>query len=201
LLEVLAREQSHTLWNAVDVKKIFKIVLQDSTLSKAAELFRLAATQGNVKAQIALADMYAIGSGVPRNDRAAVMWIQRAAQQGDASAENKLGVYYFSGLGVAVDESFAAAWFAKAADQGNKTAQANLASLYQSGRGVARDLKRAYTWRLLSLQGGDTQSAEITYLASAMSKSEIAEAESAASEWRVVHQKVEPVEPNFVLLH
>jgi hypothetical protein len=57
-------------------------------------------------------------------------------------------------------------------------------------------------WRLLSLQGGNsTQNREeLRELADGMSKSDIAEAESAATEWRAVHQKVEPLQPNFVLL-
>jgi len=37
-------------------------------------------------------------------------------------------------------------------------------------------------------------------LAGAMNKSEIVEAERAASEWSVVHQNMEPVQPDFVLL-
>ena len=100
-----------------------------------------------------------------------------------------------------IDRALAAVWFARAAEQGNRTAQKNLAELYQLGRGVTRDVKRAYMWRVLSLQGRDNaQSPELRDMAGAMNKSKIVEAERAASEWRVVHQSVEPVQPDFVLL-
>ena len=65
-----------------------------------------------------------------------------------------------------------------------------------TGPFMPRPEKLAYMWRLLSLQGGSTdRSPEIRDLASTMSKSEIAEAESAASKWRAVHRNVE-LEPN-----
>ena len=95
-----------------------------------------------------------------------------------------------------IDRALAAVWFARAAEQGNRTAQKNLAELYQLGRGVTRDVKRAYIWRVLSLQGSDNAlSPALRDMAGAMNKSEIVEAERAASEWRVVHQSMEPLSP------
>ena len=86
-------------------------------------------------------------------------------------------------------------------NRGTGLPRKNLAELYQLGRGVTRDVKLAYMWRVLSLQGRDNaQSPILRDLAGAMNKSEIVEAERAASEWRVVHQNMEPLQPNFALL-
>jgi len=161
----------------------------------------LAARQGHIRAEIALAYIYQSGQGVPRDDTVAVSWLQKGAEQGDAEAQNTLGACYFTGQGIKANDALAAWWFARAAEQGNRTAQENLAKLYQLGRGVTRDVKRAYKWRVLSLQGRDNaQSPELRDMAGAMNKSEIVEAEHAASDWRVVHQNMEPVQPNFALL-
>jgi hypothetical protein len=56
-------------------------------------------------------------------------------------------------------------------------------------------------WRLLSLQGSDTtQSPELRDMASAMSKSEIAEAKSRASEWQAKNKTHDPA-PTLLMLH
>jgi hypothetical protein len=56
-------------------------------------------------------------------------------------------------------------------------------------------------WRLLSLEGGDpTQNPELREMAGAMSKSEIAEAESSASEWLAKYRTHDPG-PTLLMLH
>jgi len=50
---------------------------------QAVKWYRLAARQGNAKAQVNLAVMYAKGQGVPRDYVQAYMWFSLAAVQGD----------------------------------------------------------------------------------------------------------------------
>jgi len=148
----------------------------------------LAAEQGDAKAQRAVGDLYTLGWGVPKDERAAAQWFLKAADQGDATAELIVGLLYLTGQGVAHDDSLAAAWFSKAAELGDHDAQANLAYLYEMGRGVPLDLHNAYVWRLLSLDTSTPQNDEkLRKLASQLSRADIAEAERRASEWRLAH--------------
>ena len=128
-------------------------------------------------------------------------WLQKAAGQGDSMAQNKLGAYYFNGRAIAADESVAAAWFGKAAEQANRKAQENLATLFRLGRGVRRNLRLAYMWRWISVQGSDTtENSELRDMASAMSKGEIADAESSVSQWLAKNKAHDPA-PTLLMLN
>jgi TPR repeat protein len=118
---------------------------------KAAELLRPIAEQGDASAQYRLALMYTEGKGVPRDEKAALMWFQRAAEKGDAAAQYETGVSYATGAGTARNDAEAAKWFRRAADQGMPYAQLNLGLLYASGRGVPQNNVEAMTWLQLAL--------------------------------------------------
>jgi uncharacterized protein len=57
----------------------------------AAHCFRKAAEKGYALAQTNLAQMYAQGRGLPKDQREALNWLRRAARQGDAGAQFQLG--------------------------------------------------------------------------------------------------------------
>ena len=58
---------------------------------EAVRWYRLAADQGNARAQDLLGFMYRFGGeGVPRDDREAVRWYRLAADQGHAGAQTSL---------------------------------------------------------------------------------------------------------------
>jgi TPR repeat protein len=82
-----------------------------SSLTKAAE-------QGNADAQFNLGAMYAIGQGVAKDQKTAVLWYIKAAEQGNAYAQFNLGAMYAYGRGVVKDEKTAIFWYTKAAEQG-----------------------------------------------------------------------------------
>ena len=94
--------------------------------SKALEQVRLDAERGNVAAQFALGGMYAMGEGVPQDDREAMKWFRLAAEQGHATAQLSLSFYYASGEGVPQDYVKAYAWLNLAASQGLDDAKRNL---------------------------------------------------------------------------
>ena len=49
--------------------------------------FKLAAKQGDARAQCNLGTMYSRGQGVPQDDKAALKWFRLAAEQGVAEAQ------------------------------------------------------------------------------------------------------------------
>ena len=62
--------------------------------------------------------MYAIGRGVPEDDREAMKWFRAAAEQGIAAAQLNLGVMYANGKGVPEDDREAVKWYRAGAEQG-----------------------------------------------------------------------------------
>ena len=67
--------------------------------AKAAAWFREAAAQGNLEAQVLLADLYADEFSEYFSYRKARKWLCRAARQGEVSAQAELGVLYYKGRG------------------------------------------------------------------------------------------------------
>jgi len=114
--------------------------------SRAVELFRMAARQGNTYAQYNLGCCYQNGIGVGKDEREAVKWYRKAAGQNDADAQNNLGYCYENGIGVEKDEREAVKWYRKAAGQNEKSAQYNLGRCYQNGIGVGKDEREAVKW-------------------------------------------------------
>lgn len=108
--------------------------------------FRTLAERGHARAQSDLASMYAMGLGVPEDDRRAALWFREAADQGDAIASVQLGILYDNGEGVAEDNRQAVFWFRKAAEQGHTLAQILLGKKYDNGEGVAEDDHQAVFW-------------------------------------------------------
>jgi uncharacterized protein len=110
-----------------------------------AEFLRLAQT-GDSNAETALGILYDDGHGVPKDQRAAVMWYRKAAEAGNPQAQLNLGIHYEQGQGVEQDYAAALDWYRKAAEPGYAPAQVALGSMYYRGRGVAQDKKQANAW-------------------------------------------------------
>jgi TPR repeat protein/DNA-binding IscR family transcriptional regulator len=86
---------------------------------------RRAAEEGNVNAQLFLANAASMGAfDVPQNDAEAVKWYRLAADQGDADAQFELAGQYDEGVGVPQSEAEAMKWYRLAAEQGHADAQA-----------------------------------------------------------------------------
>ena len=84
-------------------------VLKDE--AEAVKWFRLAAEQGDAKAQFNLGLMYDNGEGVLKDEAEAVRWFRLAAEQGVATAQFNLGIRYGKGEGVLKDSVLAHMWF------------------------------------------------------------------------------------------
>ena len=107
---------------------------------------RLAAEQGDARAQVELGARYENGRGVEQDYRSAVVWFRRAAEQGHAPGQAALGFLYSTGRGVERNDAVATSWHRRAAEQGNARAQNNLGTQYRNGHGVARDDEEAVRW-------------------------------------------------------
>ena len=102
------------------------------------------AEDGNVHAQIAVAEACFYGKGTATNREDAVEWYRKAADAGEASAQASLGYCLLNGLGCEKDPSAAAEWYAKGAEQDDLNAIHGLAYCYLHGFGVEKDEKKGF---------------------------------------------------------
>ncbi len=116
------------------------------------EQYRLAAEQGDARAQFILALLYTVGQGVRQDRQHALQWYHRAfdavrkpAERGAADAQIILGLLYSYQRPVR-NYPLAAEWFHKAAEQGDIFAQLLLANMYKEGTGVPESDRDAFKW-------------------------------------------------------
>jgi hypothetical protein len=104
------RERGHLFFS--------NVIPQD--YKKAEEWYRLAANQGNIKAQRRLGEMYMESIGVTQNYNEAIKWFNLAAFQDDIIAQRKLGLCY-----ILSNEDYirAYAWMTMAAEQGSNVSR------------------------------------------------------------------------------
>ena len=114
---------------------------------EAVEMYRMAAEQGNVDAQVQLGHFYLTGdAGLKYDFVEAARWYRKAAEQGHALAQIRIGALYECGYGVSQDFVEAARWYRKAAEQGNADAHVRLGKMYEGGYGVPQDYGEAVRW-------------------------------------------------------
>jgi len=114
-------------------------------LKLAAYWFEKAAKQGHPRAQYFLGGAYALGHGVPQDDRQAVYWYQKAAAQNDPIAQTDLAECYQRGWGVARDLPKAIYWYTQAANQNDTKAQMRMGLYYMCGQRLEVGLEKDCT--------------------------------------------------------
>lgn len=92
-------------------------------ISKAIELFLLAANQNNDYAQYQLGKLYLAGEQIPKDAEHAVQWLDASAEQGNQYAQYILGKLYLCGKDVPHDKAKAVLYLEASAAQGNIYAQ------------------------------------------------------------------------------
>jgi localization factor PodJL len=106
-----------------------------------------AAANGDLGAEVEIAQRYLEGRTVPRDPKVAADWLQAAADGGSPFASYRLGALYEKGVGVARDTARARTLYIKAADAGNARAMHNLAVLYAQDGGQGKpDYPVALDW-------------------------------------------------------
>jgi len=123
----------------------------------ALELLKTAAEGGHVQAQNRLAICYGKGDlGLPKDEKLAIVWYQKAAEQNYPAAQYNLGIQYLKGNGVEKDIAKAIPWYTRAAERGSADAQFNLGVCYDKGEGVSPDIETAVKLYKKSAVQGNT---------------------------------------------
>jgi TPR repeat protein len=147
--EWVRRLQKHVDKGNVEAQFMLGIVYRDGgkgfqqNFKRAAQLYELAAVQGNADAQTNLGFCYTQGQGVEMDHKAAALWYRRAAKQGFPAAQFDLGLAFDNGKGVAQSHDEAVRWYRLAAAQGDAKALFNLGVSYENGEGVVEDYDEA----------------------------------------------------------
>ena len=124
------------------------------------KLLHVSALQGSAENQYFLAYAYQTGSvtvnkvTIPRNDKWALFWYQRAAEQGHVDAQFQLAQMYYSADEAKRDYPKAAYWYLKAAKQNKPEAQYMIGLMYYFARGLKQDYQQARYWYQKSAEQG-----------------------------------------------
>jgi TPR repeat protein len=110
-----------------------------------AELLKRAEAN-DATAEYELAQLYAIGVGVPRSPTEEHNWLQRSARHGNVKAQYELGIALREGRGTIQDFDEARKWLQRAAEGGSGKAQYALGQMYRTGMGTPVDNVKAYVW-------------------------------------------------------
>ncbi|MCV6591305.1 MAG: sel1 repeat family protein, partial [Silicimonas sp.] len=102
-------------------------------VERAVTLYKQAATEGDLRAMVSLAQLHESGTGVPQDMGTALDLYERAAAGGSADAMINLAVTLFEGQIVPKDDTRAVALLQQAADGGSAKATFNLGVLAQDG--------------------------------------------------------------------
>lgn len=104
------------------------------------------AENGDPAAQTLVAEIYARGLGVPRNDELAAKWYVAAAAQGVPEAQFQYALLLLDGTHVAKNAEMAVDLMGKAAVAGNRLAQFNYAQMLLERMPGDRGLTEAAPW-------------------------------------------------------
>ena len=120
--------------------------------SEAAAVAKIAADRGDAKALCNYGSFLMDGTGVEKDETAALDYWRRSAELGFPPALNKVGLCLLMGLcGAQKDPDAAAAYLRKAADAGEADAMFHLSMMYGQGIGVEKD--EALSDRYLAMAG------------------------------------------------
>lgn len=109
-------------------------------------LLQQRAQDGDILAQVELADCFRKGRGVKRNMEEALQWLKKAGEQKSAEALYQLGRCAEDGNGMPQDEKMAAEYYRQAAEKNHTEAQYAYAICKQAGIGCAQDLRDGLYW-------------------------------------------------------
>ncbi|YBV96361.1 sel1 repeat family protein [Phyllobacteriaceae bacterium JZ32] len=127
----------------------------ETGLDKAFPWFMKAAEARLPDGEYAVSQIYANGTlKIPRDDKRAREYLERAAKQGYDTAQLDLATWYIEGRGGPRDYKVGFRWMHRAAVSGNVAAQARLARLYRDGIGTDGDSIEAAAWYIVARRAG-----------------------------------------------
>jgi hypothetical protein len=153
--------------------------------ARAAEHLGRAASAGLAPAQYLLGSLKEKGTGVPKDIPGARQLYEQAAASGNVQSMHNLGVLHAEGGLGKPNMKEAYAWFSRAADLGLKDSQYNLGVVEARGLVGKPDLAQAYVWFALAAKQGDGDAAaKRDQVATKLSNSDLASAQSKAAGWK-----------------
>lgn len=109
---------------------VYKMGQYESAFEQYLEL----AEEGSRQGMLNVANMYAQGQGVEKNQEKAFHWYLRAAESGDSISMVEVATAYEEGQGTVPDIGEAISWYRRAAEAGNSDARWRLGKrLYDEG--------------------------------------------------------------------
>lgn len=149
--------------------------------------YEMAAEEGDIPAQLTLADMHNSAGPAGKNTLVALKWYGRAAAKHDPYAQYSLGVIYLQGDDVIKpDYNQAVVWIEKSACEQFAAAQSLLGRLYYTGKGVPQNNALAFAWWSMANQSPNPAiEANIAQVTKKMSVDEIEQAMKLADYYRV----------------
>ena len=121
---------------------------------KAAEIWKDAAKDGDVRALFALGVLYENGSGVPKDQTKALDLYLDAAHRGLIQAKRRAGMIFEEGIGFDVSFGDALRWFREAADEGDCLSLFEIGWITYFGYGCAASEKEAERLIMRSIEDG-----------------------------------------------
>ncbi|RCS24039.1 sel1 repeat family protein [Phyllobacterium salinisoli] len=127
----------------------------EAGLDEAFPWFLKAAQAKLADGEYAVSQIYANGTlKIPRDDKKAREFLERAAKQNYDTAQLDLATWYIEGRGGPRDYKAGFRWMHRAAMTGNVAAQARLARLYRDGIGTEGDFIEAAAWYIIARRAG-----------------------------------------------
>ncbi len=140
--------------------------------------------QGDLAAELLLADKLYKGEGTEKNLADAAKLYTHLANEGFMQAQITLGLMNIKGEGVEKNDQRAIELFHLAAEQKSSLAQYLIGIAYEGGHGVDADKIKAYMWYEISAAMNYTNALDAQkLLAPKMTKEQILIAEQMASDW------------------
>jgi hypothetical protein len=124
--------------------KIDSNIINESTSTQDIETIQDNAKDGDIKAMVALANLYYEGKHIEQSYKKSFKWYQKSAKQGNFDAQYYLSDMYYNGIGTKQNYKQAFDWCKKSAEQGNSDAQYTLACMYYNGEGIDKDFQKAF---------------------------------------------------------
>ncbi|MBO6047930.1 MAG: sel1 repeat family protein [Erysipelotrichaceae bacterium] len=115
-------------------------------------LSRERANEGQLGAQLYMAQAYLNGDGVDQDYVESAYWMEKAANQGHEGACHNVAIFYENGLGVEKDMHKAIKWYRRAARKGFSNSQRALGRIYKDS-----NRKEAVKWLKMAANQNDEQ--------------------------------------------
>lgn len=117
---------------------------EEQFISEDLKKLKRSAEQGDVSAQLMIANVLREGKGVAKDEAEAFKWFAYAANENDnPEAQYNVGLMYLGGNGVERDVEEAFRWLRKAASKGNSDAQLTIGNLLYEGKIFDQDTDTA----------------------------------------------------------